>query len=101
MPSIPHDPKLDSSLALLADPYGFIARRCRKYGADLFEARIMFRSTICLSGASPPLFSMTERGSSASEQRPNRCAPRSSVKMPSRAWTTLRIARVKRCSWVL
>lgn len=50
MPSIPRDSLLDSTLALLADPYGFIAKRCRRFHSDLFEARILFRKTICMSG---------------------------------------------------
>lgn len=50
MPSIPRDDNFDSSHALLADPYRYISSRCRHHGADLFEARIMMRPTICMTG---------------------------------------------------
>ena len=50
MPRIPRDKSLDSTLALLRDPYGFIASRCRRYGADLFQTRLMLRRTICMTG---------------------------------------------------
>lgn len=52
MPSLPRDPLLDSTLALLADPYGFIADRCHRLRSDLFEARILLRPTLCMSGES-------------------------------------------------
>lgn len=32
---------LDSTLALLADGYTFIAKRCRRYESDIFETRLM------------------------------------------------------------
>ena len=47
---IPRDPQVDSSLALLADPYRFIATRCREHGSDVFEARLLLRPTLCLTG---------------------------------------------------
>lgn len=50
MPRIPHDPRPDSSLALLADPYGYIGRRCLEFGTDLFQARLLLRRTICMTG---------------------------------------------------
>ena len=50
MPPIPHDLSLDSTLALLLDPYGFISKRCRRYGADLFQTRLLLRPTICMTG---------------------------------------------------
>jgi fatty-acid peroxygenase len=40
----------DSSLALLRDPYRFIARRAGKLGEDVFETRVLLRRTICLVG---------------------------------------------------
>lgn len=52
MPRIPRDRSLDSTLALLLDPYGFISDRCRKYRTDLFETRLMLRRTICMIGPS-------------------------------------------------
>lgn len=50
MPSFPRDSSPDSTLALLRDPYQFIAKRCRTHGADLFETRLLLRKTICMSG---------------------------------------------------
>lgn len=50
MPEIPRDTSLDSTLALLRDPYEFIAKRCRRYGSDLFETRLLLRPTICMTG---------------------------------------------------
>ncbi|MEO2091462.1 MAG: cytochrome P450, partial [Gemmataceae bacterium] len=50
MPEIPRDRWPDSTLALMADPYRFIPERCRQFGTDLFQARLMLRKTICLTG---------------------------------------------------
>lgn len=50
MKQIPRDNSLDSSLALLRDPYRFIGERCRRYGTDLFETRLLLQKTICMSG---------------------------------------------------
>jgi fatty-acid peroxygenase len=50
MPAIPREPGLDSTLALLEDPYHFISRRCRAHGSDVFEARPMLERTLCMSG---------------------------------------------------
>jgi len=50
MPRIPRDKNWDSTLALMRDPYGFIAKRCRTYGADLFQTRLMLQTTICMTG---------------------------------------------------
>lgn len=50
MPHIPRDKSLDSTLALLWDPYRFISKRCRRYGADLFETRLGLQRTICMTG---------------------------------------------------
>jgi fatty-acid peroxygenase len=47
---IPRDRSPDSTLALLRDPYRFIARRCRRYRSDVFQTRILLRGTICMSG---------------------------------------------------
>jgi hypothetical protein len=37
VPAIPHDKSRCSTLAMLHDPYGFIQKRCRAHGADLFQ----------------------------------------------------------------
>jgi fatty-acid peroxygenase len=50
MGRIPRDASPDATLALLRDPYGFVGERCRRYGADLFQTRLLLRPTICMSG---------------------------------------------------
>ena len=50
MASIPRDHQLDSTLALLSDGYTFISKRCRLYGSDIFETRLMLRKAICMMG---------------------------------------------------
>lgn len=50
MPRIPRDENFDGTLALVRDPYGFVSKRCRRYGSDLFETRLMLRETICMTG---------------------------------------------------
>ena len=50
MPHIPHERVLDSTFALVRDPYRFISDRCRHHGSDLFETRLMLQKTICVSG---------------------------------------------------
>lgn len=47
---IPRDPLPDSTLALALDPYRFISRRCRRFGTDLFETRLLLQKTICMTG---------------------------------------------------
>ncbi len=48
--TIPHDKSPDSTLALLREGYDFIPKRCRRYGTDVFETRLMFRRAVCMSG---------------------------------------------------
>jgi cytochrome P450 len=50
MASIPRDRQLDSTLALLSEGYTFISKRCRLYGSDIFETRLMLRKAICMMG---------------------------------------------------
>ena len=50
MPQIPRDRMPDSTLALGRDPYGFVAKRCRQHGTDLFQTRLLFQKTICMTG---------------------------------------------------
>lgn len=50
MPEIPRERWPDSTLALMADPYRFISKRCHHYQSDLFQARLMLRKTICMTG---------------------------------------------------
>lgn len=50
MPDIPHDGRLDSSFALLQDPYHFISKRCRELKSDLFTTRVLLHAGICMIG---------------------------------------------------
>ncbi|CEJ16010.1 Fatty-acid peroxygenase [bacterium YEK0313] len=50
MPRIPRDRSLDSTIALMGDPYRFIWNRSRRYRSDLFETRLLLRKTICMTG---------------------------------------------------
>ncbi|GAB3378400.1 cytochrome P450 family protein [Azotobacter armeniacus] len=51
MHRIPRDKGQDSTLALIHDPYRFIAKRCRLHGSELFETRLLLTMTLCMSGA--------------------------------------------------
>ncbi len=51
MSSIPSAKGIDSTLALLRNPYGFISDTCRDLEGDLFETRILLQKTICMTGA--------------------------------------------------
>lgn len=51
MPRIPRDRSLDSTIALIGDPYRFISNRCRRHQSDLFETRLLLRKTICMTGS--------------------------------------------------
>ena len=51
MASIPRERSIDSTLALLRDPYGFIGKRCRALGCDVFETRILLSRTVCMMGS--------------------------------------------------
>lgn len=50
MAELPRDPQLDSTLALLQRPYGYISARSRELGSDVVEARLMLRKTIFMTG---------------------------------------------------
>src|SRR5215203_5823050 len=50
-PPIPCDRSLDSTPTLLAEGYEFVGNRCRRYGSDLFETRLMLRRAVCATGA--------------------------------------------------
>jgi fatty-acid peroxygenase len=51
MPSIPRDGPLDRSLAFLAEGYDYIGNRCRRFGSDIFETRLLGRRVYCMRGA--------------------------------------------------
>ncbi|NUT10270.1 MAG: cytochrome P450 [Nonomuraea sp.] len=42
---------MDSTLALLLNPYRFIGDRARRLGSDVFETRLMLQRTVCMTGA--------------------------------------------------
>lgn len=48
--TIPRDPTLDNSLALLREGYTFVGNRCRYYRTDVFETRLMLRNAVCAMG---------------------------------------------------
>lgn len=50
MSPIPHDKNLDSSMAMLADGYLFISKRCAQLQSDIFETRIMLQKAYCMMG---------------------------------------------------
>lgn len=50
MTTIPRDTAFDSSAAFLQNGYNFIADRCRDYGSDIFQTRIMLRRVYCVTG---------------------------------------------------
>ncbi|MBW4537745.1 MAG: cytochrome P450 [Myxacorys chilensis ATA2-1-KO14] len=62
MQQIPRDKALDSTLALLLDGYLFIPKRCQRYQSDIFQARLLFQPSICMTGKeAATLFYDTER----------------------------------------
>lgn len=50
MSKIPRDPAVDSTLALLNEGYDFIWNRCRRFQSDVFQARLMGKTTVCIHG---------------------------------------------------
>ncbi|OJH42451.1 cytochrome [Cystobacter ferrugineus] len=51
MGGVPRDSRPDSTLALLSEGYRFIGNGCARHRSDVFETRLLFRSTLCMSGA--------------------------------------------------
>ncbi|MCV0025459.1 cytochrome P450 [Bacillus sp. XT-2] len=59
---IPHDKSLDNSVALMREGYLFIKNRKEHYHSDLFQARLLGKTFICMSGAeAAKVFYDTER----------------------------------------
>lgn len=59
---IPQEKGLDNSLALLRDGYVFVKNRAENYRSDVFRARLLGKTFICMSGAeAAKLFYDTER----------------------------------------
>ncbi|MDG4796118.1 cytochrome P450 [Micromonospora sp. WMMD1082] len=62
MATIPRDRSPDSTLAFLRAGYRFIGKRCDRYGSDIFQARLLLESTICVRGRpAAELFYDTDR----------------------------------------
>lgn len=51
MADLPDNGQLDSTRALLRDPYRFISRTCQELGTDAFRTRLLMGKAICLTGA--------------------------------------------------
>lgn len=47
---MPHAPHPDSTIAMLRDPCGFIAKTCTRLGTDVCLTCSMWRPTICMTG---------------------------------------------------
>src|SRR5215208_2902041 len=45
--SIPREPTADGALK----GYEFIGNRCRRYGTDVFETRVLLQPAVCMRGA--------------------------------------------------
>ncbi len=59
---IPHDKSLDNSLTLMQEGYMFVKNRTERYQSDLFQARLLGKTFICMTGAeAAKLFYDTER----------------------------------------
>ena len=50
MTTIPHDGRLDATLAFRRDPYRFISRRARELRSEVFACRILLQRTVCMTG---------------------------------------------------
>jgi fatty-acid peroxygenase len=50
MSKIPRAGSLDSTVALVRDPYHFIRKRADQLGSEVFVTRFMLQKTICLTG---------------------------------------------------
>ncbi|MBM7552071.1 cytochrome P450 [Thalassobacillus pellis] len=47
---IPKEKSIDNSIALLKEGYRFIPNRCRQYGTDIFQTRLLGEKVLCMSG---------------------------------------------------
>jgi fatty-acid peroxygenase len=48
--AVPRARGFDNSLALLAEGYRFVSRRCEALGSDVFATRLMLRPVLCVRG---------------------------------------------------
>ena len=47
---VPRGLSPESTLALITDGYRYIAKRCERYGSDIFETRLLLERTVCMQG---------------------------------------------------
>ena len=98
MPDIPRDRSLDLTLDLLRDGYGFISKRCRRLGSDVFTARLMLRPAVCMQGEEAArAFYQPGPSPGAGLCRPTRwrCSRTMAVRRP---WTARPITGARACS---
>jgi len=50
MNQVPRDPWPDATLPILRDPYRYISRRSRAFGADAFRTRLLGQPALCMTG---------------------------------------------------
>src|SRR5690606_41892015 len=50
MPVIPQENTLDGSVGLLLDGNLYITRRCDNFESDIFQTRLLLRTTYCIRG---------------------------------------------------
>ena len=90
MRRMPRDKNLDSTLALMRDPYRFISKRCRRFGSDVFETRLLLQPVVCMSGPEAAhLFYDPERFVRGGAM-PGRIQRRCSARVEYRVWMTRR-----------
>ena len=80
MPSIPRDGPFDRSLAFMAEGYDYIGNRCRRFGSDIFETRLLGRRVYCMRGVEAARM-FYEAGPEDDPQR--RAARTPTLKLPS------------------
>ena len=93
MPEIPRDRAPDSSLGLLRDGYEFVGRRARRHQADVFEARLLLQTTICMLGRDAAVVFYDEGRFQRFSRR------RWSARAACRGWTIPRTVTVSSSSW--
>ena len=51
MSHMPQDNRLDSTLAFVRDPYGFILKQCGKHHTNMLRTRLLFQDTVLMVGS--------------------------------------------------
>lgn len=96
--STPGRPGVDSTLALIADGYESISKRCERYGSDVFETRLLFEPTVCMRGAeAAEVFYDTTRFTRAAAA-PARLVKTLFGRAAYKASTVMPTASARRCS---